>query len=63
MSIGMQNLGERSFMGQYVRTNRNEESCEVADLFAANAKCQIHCVFCVDEFAIRIGGSRVKRAG
>ena len=55
MSIGMQNLGERSFMGQYVRTNHNEESCEVADLFAANAKCQIHCVFCVDEFATRIG--------
>ena len=63
MSIGMQNLGERSFMGQYVRTNHNEESCEVADLFAANAKCQNHCVFCGDEFATLDGGSRVKQAG
>jgi hypothetical protein len=60
MLIGMQNLGERSFMDQQLRQGLAEQSCEVTDLFAANAKCHIYCFFCVDDCDNRKLESRVE---
>lgn len=60
MSIGMQNLGERSFIDQQLRQARAQQSCEVTDLFAANAKCHIYCFFCVDDCGSRRLHSRAK---
>jgi hypothetical protein len=59
--IGMKNLGEGSFMDQHLRQVCVVESCEVTDLFAANAKCHIYCVFCVDDSDNRKGSTPVKR--